>query len=196
MSYAINGQRRALGEHDPDTLKSQAINLEFLAHTGRRQEFIRQGPAVITACEEQLGHEHPVTATAHSNFAYGLLDTATPVNARIGAERALRTRLHVNGPDHPLTCSAKLVLSRAHMLCGDHQAAVALMHEVVTGRELLLGPEHPLTVKARILYAEQLATTGRVDEERRLIDENLQSALETYGTEDPDLKRILRTLDV
>ncbi|WP_069462971.1 tetratricopeptide repeat protein, partial [Actinacidiphila rubida] len=153
---AVDGQRRTLGNDHVETLRSRAYALEFLAHAGRTETFLRDGPATIADAERSLGTGHVVTAIAYSNYAYGLLRTDASKDAKVAAaERALQARVHLYGDGHPLVHSAKLVLSWARSLSGDHETALALMREALEGRERLLGVSHPLTVKARVLYAER-----------------------------------------
>ncbi len=189
IQRTIDGQRRTRGKNDVETLRSCAFALEFLAHSGSEERFLRDGPSTISACERSLGVDHAVTAIAYSNYAYGLLSVGTPQEAKTAAERALRARIRAHGDDHPLVYSAKLVLSWAHGLCGDHETALALMSEAVEGRERLLGATHPLSIKARVLHAERLAAAGFPDRAMRLLQENLEDAEDIYGAHDPDVLR-------
>lgn len=187
---AVDGQRRTLGNDHAETLRSRAYALEFLAHAGRTETFLRDGPATIADAEHSLGADHVVTAIAYSNYAYGLLRTDTPTEAKLAAaERALQARIHLYGEGHPLVHSAKLVLSWARSLSGDHESALALMREALEGRERLLGASHPLTVKARVLYAERLAEAGHADRAARLLRDNLPQAEAIYGPHDLDVRR-------
>jgi hypothetical protein len=187
---AVDGQRRTLGNDHAETLRSRAYALEFLAHAGRTQTFLRDGPATIADAERSLGPDHVVTAIAYSNYAYGLLRTDTPKDVKVAAaERALRARVHLYGEGHPLVHSAKLVLSWARSLSGDHESALALMREALEGRERLLGASHPLTVKARVLYAERLAEAGHSAQAADLLRDNLPRAEALYGPQDLDVRR-------
>jgi NB-ARC domain/Tetratricopeptide repeat len=187
---AIDGQRRTLGNDHVETLRSRAYALEFLAHSGRTEIFLRDGPATIADAERSLGADHVVTAIAYSNYAYGLLRTEAPEEAKVAAaERALQARVHLYGDGHPLVLSAKLVLSWAQSLAGAHESALALMRDAVDGRERLLGTSHPLTIKARVLYAERLAEADRPDQAARLLRDNLQQAEAIYGPHDLDVRR-------
>jgi hypothetical protein len=187
---AIDGQRRTLGNDHVETLRSRAYALEFLAHAGRTEAFLRDGPATIADAEHSLGTDHVVTAIAYSNYAYGLLRTDSPKDAKLAAaERALHARIHLYGSGHPLVHSAKLVLSWAQSLSGDHASALALMREAVEGRERFLGASHPLTIKARVLYAERLAEAGDPGQAARLLQDNLPLAEAIYGPHDLDVQR-------
>lgn len=195
IQRAVDGQRRTLGNDHVETLRSRAYALEFLAHSGRTETFLRDGPATIADAERSLGPDHVVTAIAYSNYAYGLLRTDTPKEAKLAAaERALQARIRLYGDGHPLVHSAKLVLSWAKSLSGDHGSALALMREAVEGRERLLGASHPLTVKARVLYAERLAEAGRTGQAARLLRENLARAEAMYGPHDLDVRRATELL--
>ncbi|MEC3995864.1 tetratricopeptide repeat protein [Actinacidiphila sp. DG2A-62] len=187
---AIDGQRRTLGNDHVETLRSRAYALEFLAHSGRTETFLRDGPATIVDAERSLGADHVVTAIAYSNYAYGLLRTDAPAEAKVAAaERALHARVRLYGDGHPLVLSAKLVLSWARSLSGAHEPALALMREAVDGRERILGELHPLTVKARVLYAERLAEAGHADRALGLLRDNLPQAEAIYGPHDLDIQR-------
>lgn len=190
IQRAIDGQRRTLGNDHVETLRSRAYALEFLAHSGRTETLLRDGPATIADAEHSLGANHVVTAIAYSNYAYGLLRTEAPEEAKVAAaERALQARAHLYGDGHPLVHSAKLVLSWAQSLAGAHESALALMREAVDGRERLLGTSHPLTIKARVLYAERLAEAGQPDQATQLLRENLHQAEAIYGPHDLDVQR-------
>ncbi|MEE4545066.1 tetratricopeptide repeat protein [Streptomyces sp. V4-01] len=193
IQRAIDGQRRTLGNDHVETLRSRAYALEFLAHSGHTQTFLHDGPATIADAERSLGADHVVTAIAYSNYAYGLLRTDTPEDVKVAAaERALQARVHLYGSGHPLVHSAKLVLSWARSLSGEHASALALMREAVDGRERVLGASHPLTIKARVLYAERLAEAGHPGRAARLLRENLPPAEAIYGPHDLDVERATR----
>ena len=129
----------------------------------------------LTIREQQLGPEHPDTATSLNNLALlydtqGKYEQAEPLY-----QRALAIREAALGYEHPATATSLYNLAELYRNQGKYEQAKPLFQRALDLYEKALGTQHPHTQQARKSYASLLQVTAKTtsDLHLRLTEEPL-----------------------
>src|SRR5260370_104188 len=116
--------------------------------------------------EQQLGPEHPDTATSLNNLAELYRDQGKYEQAEPLLKRALAIDEKLSGPQHPDTATNLNNLAGLYRAQGNYAQAEPLYQRALAIYEQQLGLEHPNTVIVRENYIFLLRAMGREDEAR------------------------------
>lgn len=189
-----NTQIGLLGADHPDTLKTRALAIEYMATTGDADLFDSNARQTLADCEQALGTASLTTVTASHNYAYGLFRFGRLDEAELAARRALDRRERFHGPRHPLALSGAVLLSWILRDRGVFSEAIILARRAAAGQEASLGAEHPYVLENRTSLASMLATVGSMDEARQLVRQHLAACNRILGADHPTTAESRRIL--
>ncbi len=116
--------------------------------------------------EQQLGGEHPDTATSMNNLAALYHELGRIKEAELLFRRALAIWERALGSEHPNTAISLSWLALSHHQQWQYEQAQPLYERALAIYERALGPGHPNTLNLRRNYASLLQDMeSEVDEE-------------------------------
>jgi hypothetical protein len=119
--------------------------------------------STLTACEAELGQDHPQTLTALNNVAQACQASGDLVKATGLAERAVAGYRRTLGSDNQNTLQAINNLGGLHVVKGSLDEAAPLLEEALVGFRKVLGEGHKCTINAVHNLAGLRAERGDFD---------------------------------
>ncbi len=193
LTRALEAQRRVLGPHNQDTLRTASLLAWSLRKEGRYAEAEKLYRETLAIQRRVLGPEHPDTLSSANRLAGVLAREGRHAEAEKLARETLEIRRRVLGPEHPETlismANLAFTLEQRHWFDGDRSSlaeAEKLSSDALAVQRRLLGPEHPDTMNSRIYLAMDLSLQGRYPEAEKWERETLAIQQRVLGTEHPD----------
>ena len=179
---------------DAEKVKRLDAQAEKLFEAGKYAEATAIVARTHAWKEDNLGPEHPDTATSLNNLALlnhnqGLYAKAEPLY-----QRALVIREKVLGPAHPDTAQSLNNLASLYGSQGFYAKAEPLYQRALTIREKALGPAHPDTAQSLNNLAELYRAQGLYAKAEPLYQRALAIREQTLGPEHPDTATSLISL--
>jgi tetratricopeptide (TPR) repeat protein len=148
----------------------------------------------LAISEQQLGPDHPSTATSLNNLAelyrsQGRYGEAEPLYLR-----SLAISEQQLGPDHPITAKSLNNLAGLYKSQGRYGEAEPLLLRSLAIREQQLGPDHPSTAKNLIGLAFLYQSQGRYREAEPLLLRSLAISEQQLGPDHPITAKSLNNL--
>ncbi|KAF2477702.1 uncharacterized protein BDR25DRAFT_275038 [Lindgomyces ingoldianus] len=176
----------SLGPEHVDTLRAKDVLGETMWQGGRYSEAKDLHEEAYHGLSRQLGSHHVDALNALDNLARTIgrfwerehLEQAHTLHSK-----AIKGMEKAHGRDHPRTLIAKENLVRVFIFLGGelHQAADALIAEVIEKRREKLGKEHPYTLLAMANAAIVKRSLGKLDEAEELMMAGLPIAERNLG---------------
>jgi len=165
-------------------------------YRGQGQYALAEVPyqACLSATEQQLGADHPNTATSLNNLAelyrsQGRYSEAEPLFLR-----SLQIREQQLGADHPHTASSLNNLAGLYELQGRYSEAEPLLQRSLKIGEQQLGADHPDTATSLNNLAALYYSQGRYSEAEPLYLRSLQISEQQLGADHPHTASSLNNL--
>ncbi len=178
-----------LWAHQPTTSLTWAGVLHlasyYLNTQGRFETAIAYSERSLQIRENQLGPDHPDTATSLNNLAglyesMGRYSEAEPLYVR-----SLQIRENQLGPDHPDTATSLNNLAGLYYAMGRYNDAEPLLVRSLQIREKQLGPDHPDTATSLNNLAGLYYAMGRYSEAEPLYVRTLEISMKCLGENHP-----------
>jgi tetratricopeptide (TPR) repeat protein/transcriptional regulator with XRE-family HTH domain len=150
--------------------------------------------STLDICEQQLGADHPDTATSLGNlaglyYAQGKYESAEPLY-----QRALNIYEQQLGADHPDTASSLNNLAGLYESQGKYESAEPLYQRALDIRERQLGADHPSTATSLNNLAELNRSQGKYESAEPLYQRALDIDKRAYGDDHPEVATDLNNL--
>jgi len=166
----------------------------YLSERGQYVEaepFLQQA---LSIREQQLGSDHPDTATSLDHLALLYRFQGKYTQAETLFQRALSIREQQLGPDHPDTATSLNHLATLYQIQAKHTQAEALFQRALSIREQQLGPDHPDTVDTLSGLASLYERQGKYAPAEVLSLRALSISERQLGPDHPDTASSLHTL--
>ena len=152
---------KTLGDHDDDTLSSQAMLALTKSSRGKWDEAEKLGVQVMETRKKVLGAQHPDTLTSMNNLASTYSDQGRWDEAEKLDVQVMETRKKVLGAEHPDTLISMGNLASTYRNQGRWDEAEELEVQVMETRKKVLGAEHPNTLTSMENLAHTLRAQGK-----------------------------------
>ncbi len=166
----------------------------YLKQRGRYVEAEPLYQRALTIFEQQLGLEHPNTATSLNNLAILYVDQGKYAEAEPLYQRALIIREQQLGPEHPNTAISLGDLASLYRSQGKYAEAEPLYQRALAIHEQQLGPEHPHTATSLNNLATLYVDQGKYAEAEPLYQRALIIREQQLGPEHPHTATSLNNL--
>src|SRR6266516_2618114 len=140
--------------------------------------------------EQQLGPEHPDTATSLNNLAALYFDQGKYEQAEPLLKRALAIYEQQLGPNHPDTATSLNNLALLYDNQGEYEQAEPLYQRALSIREQQLGPEHPWTATTLNNLAALYQAQGEYEQAEPLYQRALAIHEGALGPQHPTTQTI------
>jgi tetratricopeptide (TPR) repeat protein len=172
-------------------LNQAGLFLHYQGRYGEAEPLYQQALAIM---REQLGEQHPHTATSLNNLAVlykaqGRYDEAEPLYQQ--ALAITRERL---GEQHPDTATSLNNLAALYKAQGRYDEAEPLYQQALAIRKAQLGEQHPDTATSLNNLAGLYLAQGRYDEAEPLYQQALAIRKAQLGEQHPDTATSLNNL--
>jgi tetratricopeptide (TPR) repeat protein len=167
--------------------------LTVRGHYSEAEPFLRQA---LSLREQQLGPEHPDTATSLYHLALLYYEQGKDIEAEPLFLRALSIREQQLGPEHPETAMSLNSLALLYREQGKYMEAESLFQRVLSIREQQLGPEHPDTAMSLNGLARLYESWGRYAQAEAMVLRSLSVHERRLGPEHPDTAYSLHNLSL
>jgi tetratricopeptide (TPR) repeat protein len=166
----------------------------YLCERARYQEAEPLLQRALLICEQQLGAEHPDTASSLNNLAglyqaQGKYEQAEPLY-----QRALLIREQQLGAEHPDTAASLNNLAGLYDAQGKYEQAEPLYRRALAIREQQLGAEHPDTATSLNNLAGLYQAQGKYEQAEPLYQRALSIREQQLGAEHPHTASSLNNL--
>ena len=167
----------------PEILNKDAVRLYKNGQYAEAEPILRRALAIR---DEQLGSDHPDTATSLNNLAMlyekqGRYKEALPL-----LERALAICEKALGSEHPDTIIGLNNLAIGFLNLGRYKDAQPIFEQALAVREQVLGPEHPDTASSLNNLAMLYEKQGRYKEAIPIVERAVAIREKVVGSEHPD----------
>jgi len=186
LSDAADIETRALGQQNPETLRSMNSLSQNLREQGRYPAAEKLQRTTLDLRQRLLGPESPDTLISTSQLATILYFEGRYKEAEALAEGALEAERRVLGPEHPSTLWSMVILASVYFDQGRLPEAEKLYHDALETRRRILGPDHPDTLSVMDGYATTLAVEHRNGEAEALLRETLDIRHRVLGPDHRD----------
>jgi tetratricopeptide (TPR) repeat protein len=139
----------------------------------------------LALCEQQLGPQHPRTATSLERLAIVYKDQGKYAEAEPLYQRALRIREQQLGPQHPDTAAGLNSLATLYDTQGKYAQAELLYQRALPIYEQQLGAEHPRTATCLNNLASLYTDQGKYAEAEPLYQRALRIREQQLGPQHP-----------
>src|SRR5450755_2730787 len=148
----------------------------------------------LAICEQQVGPQHPTTATSLNNLALlydnqGKYEQAEPLY-----QRALSIYEQQVGPLHPDTAQSLNNLALLYNNQGKYEQAEPLYQRALAINEQQVGPQHPRTATSLNNLAELYRAQGKDEQAEPLLQRALSIHERQLGPQHPDTASSLNNL--
>jgi tetratricopeptide (TPR) repeat protein len=150
----------------------------------------------LTISEQQVGAEHPDTATSLNNLALLYKNQGKYEDAEPLYERALAIKEQQLGADHPSTALSLNNLALLYHIQGKYGDAEPLYRRALAIHEQQLGAEHPNTATNLNNLAELYRAQGKYTEAEPLLRRALAIREQRLGADHPNVAQSLNNLAV
>jgi len=157
----ILSEQEQTSADDEDQTGVARVALARVYHAvGRDGDAIRLAQGALADVEDSPGSQLD-QLIAQEALARAYLAAGQVSEAVTGFRQVLAGRERAQGPDHPLTSTARGELAVACQAAGQHKEALALCQRVLADCERLHGPSHPSTLAARAGLASAYQTSAK-----------------------------------
>jgi tetratricopeptide (TPR) repeat protein len=163
----IHVSRVLEGEVRPST-HNAAQFAEVYRHTGRWRNEQTLELAVLDACGQELGEEHPSTLQSMEHLAIAYHRQGRYEQAETLQVQVLGIRKRVLGEEHPDTLCSMGNLALTHCSQGRYEQAETLQVQVLGIRKRVFGEEHPDTLGSMGNLAFTHCKQGRYEQAETL----------------------------
>ncbi len=195
LERAIEIQRRVLGSHNAETLRSMSHLAEILGLEDRVDAAERIQRETLDAQRQVLGPEDPDTLWSMVNLAAILHWGQHYAEAEKLEREALEIRRRTLGPEHPDTIFVMSLLADTLQDLGKFSEAEKLAHEVVNTQRRDLGPDHPDTLGSMKILAEILNDEHRYSESVTIARQVLEIQRRILGSQNLDTAGTMGVLE-
>jgi tetratricopeptide (TPR) repeat protein len=166
-------------------------------YLSRRAQYPQAEPLyqrALAIYEQQLGPQHPSTATSLNNLAELYRDQGKYEQAEPLYQRALAIREQQLGPQHPFTATSLDNLARLYRTQGKYEQAEPLLKRALAIQEKQLGPQHPHTARSLNNLAGLYRGQGKYDQAEPLYQRALAIYEQQLGPQHPSTATSLNNL--
>ncbi|MFC9871718.1 tetratricopeptide repeat protein [Nocardia salmonicida] len=165
------------------SLRNWAV--DHLRRTASTAAALDLGERSVTAHEQLLGSDHPMSLTARNTLGVcyrsaGRLREAIPL-----LETVIAAREYTIGLDHPGTMQGRDDLALAYRMAGRVDDAITAHQRNLADRERVLGPDHHDTLVSRNNLAFAYRAANRLDEAATLFENNVIDRARLLGPDHP-----------
>jgi tetratricopeptide (TPR) repeat protein len=191
LSSSLSLQNRS-AEDDEVRVRWTEFNLAIvLDRLGEHEASRRLWERVLVSSDRDDGPDSELSRQTAVNLAITLRKLR-----RYGDEFPLRVRVlesarRMRGPDDPETFRAEIDLAQTHQHLGNHELALALFAEAVTGLERTGGDQRTILYQ-KWAMATELVALKRSREASQVFDEVVAGAIEHLEPGDPLRRRAVR----
>jgi eukaryotic-like serine/threonine-protein kinase len=191
---ALDLHRRALGEKNPQTLKTMSRLGRIAYLQGKYPEAEALLSQSLAIQRRILGSEHPDTLYSMNNLANVYDDEGKYPQAEALFSQVLEIRRRVLGPEHPDTLRSMNNLAIVYERQGKYAQAEVLDSQALETRRRVLGPEHPDTLGSMGNLALVYDGEGKYRQAEALDSQTLEMYRRVVGPEHPDTLRSMNNL--
>ena len=185
LERAADIRKSALGEKNPETLKSQEEVANLLCDEGHYVDAEKIERKTLEMRRRILGPEHPDTLQSMNNLAIILEDEGHFPDAEKLGRATLDLRRRILGPEHKDTLTTSYNLARILWREARYAEAEKLDRETLEVRRRVLGPEDPQTVASMGDLALDIRGARKYAEEEVLERQILEIRRRIFGPEHP-----------
>ena len=160
----------------------------------RWQEAKQWSQAALLISEQQLGADHPDTATSLNNLAGLYQAMGRYAEAEPLFQRSLAIKEQQLGADHPSTATSLNNLAQLYQAMGRYAAAEPLYQRSLAIMEQQLGADHPDTAASLNNLAELYRAMGRYADAEPLYQRSLAIKEQQLGADHPSTASSLNNL--
>jgi eukaryotic-like serine/threonine-protein kinase len=186
LQRALELQRRALGEKNPEALRTAVRLARAFEREGKYAQAETLLQQTLEIQRRLLGPEHPDTLSSMNYLASVYYSQGKYAQAEALDRQILEVRRRVLGPEHPETLASMNNLANVYWGQSKYPQAEAVYTETLEMRRRVLGPEHPDTLNSignlAIVYEEE----GKYAQAEALDGQVLEIRRRVLGPEHPD----------
>jgi non-specific serine/threonine protein kinase/serine/threonine-protein kinase len=185
FTKALELDRRALGDDDPQTLISQQLLGRLRRVQGRLPEARRTYEDTLARRRRVLGENHLDTIGSMNDLAVALDQLGLP-EAEAMYREARNRHLALAGPDHLETLRLTGNLGQYLTRVGKYEESERLLRESYEGRRRKLGDDHPDTINISTRLAFVMKYRNAWDQAEALMRDALARCLRVFGENHPN----------
>ena len=186
LERALYLHRRALGEKNPNTLKTMSRLGCIAWRQGKQPEAEALLDQALAMQRRVLGSEHPDTLYSTNNLARVYELEGRYAKAEALQSQTVEIRRRVSGPEHPDTLGSMGNLANVYEDEGKYAQAEALYSQTLEIQRRVLGPEHPDTLGSMDNLASVYSDEGKYAQAEALHGQVLEIYRRLLGPEHDD----------
>ena len=195
LCLAVDGQQKALGKNNPDTLLSLATLIDLYLDQGDPVRAENRCRDVLQRCSKDANYQ-PVYLKLRNGLAVALeLQEKLEESAAIQKE-CLEGYEKLYGAGHLDSLTSMNNLGHVYYKQGKYPESEEMHRRASEGFEQMLGPDDPRTWSSKNNLASIVAKQGRLDEAVDLNEIAFKGFLEKYGPEHISTRKCRHNLDL
>ena len=180
----------------PEAARLLNVSGSYLLHRGRHAEAEPLWQRALEIQEQQLGQDHPNTATSLNNLALLYRAQGRYAEAEPLLQRALAIREQQLGQDHPNTAMSLDSLGNLYQDQEKYAEAEPLLQRALAIREQQLGATHPDTITSLDSLGNLYRVQGKYTEAEPLLQRALAICEQLLGQDHPFTAASLNNLSL
>jgi len=188
--------RRALGAHNPRTLKTMSRLGRTTFFLGRYPQAEALFSQTLEIQRRVLGPEHPDTLSSMNGLANAYRVEGKYAQAETLYSQTLEIQRRVLGPEHLDTLASMNGLANVYRVQGKYPQAETLYRQTLEIQRRVLGPEHPNTLISMNNLALIYETQSKYGQAEALDSQTLEIRRRVLGSEHPDTLQSMNNLAI
>lgn len=190
----LNSQKRVLGPHHRETLRTMGYLARALDRLQKYQESEELHRKTLIGSEQMLGSTHTGTIMSMNDLALVLQVQNKTSEAEDLQRKILASHEKMPGQNHPYTISSLINLATVLAVQNKIYEAKDLYGRALASAKNVLGSNHPRTLESQHGLARCLDKCGKHEEAERLFRPLIVSAERILGIDHPRFSILLNSL--